>query len=170
MEAWLLGKHTCLLNPSGRDFPREIINIGSPIVQTSDELNETINCFFELGYIPGFRELSNERKLVIEQTIQWSDGLNHVRAGNEILDLLEQKINYENIPESSYLVRARLRQKIKWILNRVFSYTHVAQNSYIVKWNSAELDRFSKKRMMDQKSFYAQNKLSNAELRKVRSL
>ena len=90
IEAWLLGKQTCLLNPSGIDFPRANVYKGSPNYPDVPTLQAAIDSFYSTHELPGFQAMESERKEVIKETIQWDDGLNHVRAGNEIIRVLKE--------------------------------------------------------------------------------
>ncbi|MEM7393412.1 MAG: hypothetical protein AAF492_13795, partial [Verrucomicrobiota bacterium] len=89
VEAWLLNRPTCLINPSGTDFPRNILFKGSPNFATETAVNEAIRSFYERGTLPGFEALDHERRRITADVTEWHDGLNHVRAGNEIIGLLE---------------------------------------------------------------------------------
>jgi hypothetical protein len=84
LEAWLLNKKTMLINPAGADFKRSQIAEGSPIKGTYEEVQEAINMFFSTGELIGFDELKNNRDDIISNIIQWSDGKNHIRAGEII--------------------------------------------------------------------------------------
>ena len=91
IEAWLLGKQTCLLNPTGIDFPRANVYKGSPNYPDVPTLQAAIDSFYSTHELPGFQAMESERKEVIRETIQWDDGLNHVRAGNEIIRVLKEE-------------------------------------------------------------------------------
>ena len=108
IEAWLLGKQTCLLNPTGIDFPRANVYKGSPNYPDVPTLQAAIDSFYSTHELPGFQAMESERKEVIRETIQWDDGLNHVRAGNEIIRVLkeEEKREKKRIPFDL--------RKIKW--------------------------------------------------------
>ena len=170
MEAWLLGKSTCLLNPSGRDFPRDIINQGSPHVESSIQLNEAIKRFYDGGYLPGFAERSKGREDIIRQTIQWSDGLNHVRAGNQILDLLENSEGIPGLQELPSLTISRWIQKAKWFLHRTLGRIGYMRNPAIVEWDTMELDRFSREMAIDQDIYYLAQGLTRQRLRQTHAI
>jgi hypothetical protein len=89
IEAWLLGKQSVLINPAEFDL-REETHEGSPKVRTLDELQATLNAFFETGSAPGFAELAQERESIISRVVGFSDGKSHVRAAEAILDQYRQ--------------------------------------------------------------------------------
>ena len=65
--------------------------LGSPNYPDEISLQEAIDSFYKSGELPHFNDekIASDRKKVIVDTIQWDDGLNHVRAGNEIIRILE---------------------------------------------------------------------------------
>jgi surface carbohydrate biosynthesis protein len=82
MEAWLLGKPTLIIN-SDCDFKRAEIYKGSAIVQNPNELIDALSKLFienDLAYFNNDNFL-NIRKEIIEDSIGFSDGLNHLRIG-----------------------------------------------------------------------------------------
>ena len=173
IESWLLGKQTCLLNPSGTDFLRDEIYKGSPNFSTDKKLQEAINSFYSSGIIPGFKDLEKNRKNIIKDVIQWDDGLNHVRAGNEIINLIENnkitKIKKENI---NYL-KKRYWQMIKWyfspylrFLPRVKQYYH----RHRIKFDYDGLKKLTEKRMKEQIEFYNKKGLDKSSLKKLKCI
>lgn len=114
LEAWMMGKETCLLNPTGVDFPRSNIYSGSPNFQNSKELNEAIHNFYNNGSLPRYSSLNEEREKIVQNTIQWDDGLNHVRAGNEMIDLLNSQ------PTRKYKAEDSSMKIRRWILAYVW--------------------------------------------------
>lgn len=91
LEGWLLDKKTCLLNPQGGQFKRDKVAKGSPIFSTFSELQQNIRKFYLGMPLDGYIEKETVRNELIKETIQWSDGFNHVRAGNEIKKILEKE-------------------------------------------------------------------------------
>jgi hypothetical protein len=88
LEAWLLGKPTLLINPSGEDFDRADSYRGSPVFTDVAELQAAIDSWYAEGRLPGFEERAGARREVVEQTIQWDDGRNHLRAVHYLEQLL----------------------------------------------------------------------------------
>jgi surface carbohydrate biosynthesis protein len=119
LEAWLLGKQTGLLNPSGRDFPRIGLHEGSPCFQTPDEATGAIRSYYETGSLPGFGVREARREVLIKEIIEWSDGLNHVRAGNAILEILEYSEYRGRIAELPTYRKQRIRQHLLWRTGRL---------------------------------------------------
>jgi len=91
LEGWLLGKPTLLINPHGADFARDETHRGSPIFETAEDVNTALSAFYSTGQLPGFQERNIHRKRVMVDTIQWTDGKNHMRAANYIEQVLRQK-------------------------------------------------------------------------------
>jgi hypothetical protein len=159
MEAWLMGIPTGLLNPSGVDFPgRHNIWKGQPNFATADEWFEAIRFFQNNGELPGFAEKKPERDKIIEDTIQWADGLNHVRAGNEIIKFLEKGIPAEPLPKG-----VTSKTNIQALKHTLRYYIKGSPT----KWSQKEVESFAQKRMAQQVDFY--NRI-NVELNKVAGL
>lgn len=90
LEAWLLGKPTLLFNPTGDDFERDETHRGSPVVRDAAGAQAALDSWYSSGELPGFEELAPTRRELIEQTIQWDDGRNHLRAVHLIESLLSE--------------------------------------------------------------------------------
>jgi len=172
IEAWLLGKQTCLLNPSGTDFPRANVYQGSPNFPTIETLQNAINQFYENGELPGFNELDSYRDNIIKDTIQWDDGLNHVRAGNEIIDILEQKNRIELKKDTSHYAKEKYKQMILWYLSPYLSFLNQFKfyAERVKAFNEKELRKFQQTRLYEQKVFYERKGLQKKDLRKIRCI
>lgn len=172
LEAWLLGKQTCLLNPSGRDFPRDIVNEGSPDYSDVEQLTSAIHEFYQNGNLPGFDERHENRRRVIEQTIQWDDGLNHVRAGNVILDLLESYPEQTIRKETLNQRLIRWKQHFRWILSPYYYRIRRCHNEWANRKNFVheDLKRFDEDKLKAQLAFYQSRNLSLDELRQIKSI
>lgn len=169
MEAWLMDKKTCLLNPQGGDFKRDSIYLGSPIISTTGGLQNTIDLFYETEQIAGFEERKEIRKKLIEETIQCDDGLNHVRAGNVIIELVNnfsQHGKQKNLPINKNVIISYVGWHFSSILRHIglfkgyylhrksFSYDELKLNQNIL--NDSQL------------SFYSKNGLSQMQLKKYK--
>ncbi len=167
LEAWLLGIPTGLLNPSGRDFPRANVHEGSPCFTTSEEAIYAIQFFYKTGDLPGFLDLAIERERIIKETIEWADGLNHVRVGNAILDILDHAEEVSVIAEQPEDRRRRIRQHLGWHASRVLGiiprFRSIKEHRRV--FCISELERFAKKRMSEQLAFYTSRGLSISDLR-----
>ena len=116
MEAWLLGKQTFLINPIRSDFIRENVHKGSPIVKTSQEAQELIDEYFDTKKIKNFENLQSFREKIIKDVIEYGDGKNCIRAGEEvkkILSLPEKKFKFNLI-----FFKEMGKQVLKIILSR----------------------------------------------------
>jgi hypothetical protein len=172
LEAWLSGKQTCLLNPSGIDFVRDNTHRGSPNYPDAKSLQNAINSFYLTGELPGFINLKNFRNENISKTIQWDDGLNHVRAGNEIIDLIERnEICSRERNSYSHIVKL-LKQMIYWNLSTSLSFLNKFRPyARLVKmFNNDELKEFQMRRFEEQLRFYKKNNLQTKDLRKIRCI
>jgi len=161
LEAWLMNKQTCLINPSGIDFPREkYIHLGSPNYSNHDSLNNAIFNFYKNAELPGFSNLSEFRNDAIKRVIQWDDGLNHVRAGNEILKFLKNASSDTSIPfnvkDFIYSVKWLLKQLIKTII-----YQIKPSNDFFI---NRQVDEYSNQMFHKQVQFYLRNDYSKKYL------
>lgn len=171
LEAWLLGKQTCLLNPSGRDFPRALIAEGSPDYVTSEQLLNAIRTFYESGELPGFGDRESSRRKVVEQTIGWDDGLNHVRAGNAILDLLEERASGDWQDETWPQRARRWVQHARWL---IMPFIRPSESFRTSDGNRRNFDRDQLKdytaiKRVEQLDFYRSRNLTLQQLRSIRS-
>lgn len=171
LEAWLLGKQTCLLNPSGRNFPRDmVVSEGSPAYVNVQQLTEAIHGFYEYKALPGFFERDAARRENIKQTIQCDDGLNHVRAGNEIIELLENSTRSNWVGEKVIEKIERWKQHLKWQLGPYLRQTATSRGSHANRANfsNAALKEYQKNQMREQEAFYSASGFSLADLREIR--
>ncbi len=161
LEAWLLGKQTLLLNPSGRDFPRDMTNEGSPDIAAYEQFQEVIDIFYQDGYIKNFDLYATDRKRVITDVIQFDDGFNHIRAGNEIVEVLEDaQERILSIKEyDKYFI---FKEWIKEILH----YLRLRKHS-IKRFDYQEILSFAEKRYQEQLEFYRKNKMSKQDLKNI---
>lgn len=103
LEAWLLGKPTLVINPSGPDFIRSQIHRGCGIVRTVEELSKAIAEWQCTGKIEQFEVKRPERRHIVRDIIQWDDGLNHVRVANVVAEMLQNPRPYKKPRLGSYL-------------------------------------------------------------------
>jgi|GEM_PF-520949 len=172
LEAWLMDKPTGLINPSGTDFLRDNLYLGSPNYSTVEELQKAIDEYYRSGNLVGFAEKEPERRKLIKDIVQWDDGLNHVRAGNEIISLLENNLTGEYKPEPpDYLVK-RLRNRLLWIFSPALKflpkfrfYAERKKN-----FNRKQLRDFQEKLLKAQIQFYRSRNLSSDKLKKIKCL
>jgi hypothetical protein len=173
LEAWLLGKQTCLLNPSGRDFPRDmLVSEGSPAYGSSHELLSAIENFYNSGALPGYSEREELRNHIIKQTIEWNDGLNHVRAGNAILDLLDSVQDKNTLGEDLTQKYTRFKQHFRWVMSPIVSKIKPYHNKCSNKdnFNDADLKIFAAEMQSEQDFFYHSQKFNLSQLRQIRGM
>lgn len=118
IEAWLLGKPTLFINPSGEDFPRTEVHRGNPVLQTLDDVQTALRAARIDGDVPGFREMDEARRAVLTDTLQWTDGRNHVRAAHYIQEVLDGRHG----PPPRFPARERLAARVHDLLFRGAKY------------------------------------------------
>lgn len=119
MEAWLLNKPTLLINPYPIEYARSIIHKGSPIMRNADAVISCIEEFYQTGRIRAFDCLEGERKKIIQDVIGFSDGKNYMRAGKEIISMMNSEITRRRTITIGFL-RELLKDVIKWIWQHSF--------------------------------------------------
>ena len=171
LEAWLLGKKTCLLNPSGGDFPREgYVSKGSPVYLNEEQLQRALTEFYSFSTLPGFDDLRQAREEAIRQTIQWADGLNHVRAGNAIIDLIKlTKMQSSYKSEDLSQRYLRWKQHIKWVISPLLFRIKDCPNNGMnrINFKKDDLDIFNEEILKEQLFFYRENNFSLSQLRHI---
>lgn len=165
IEAWLLGKPTCLLNPTGLDFPRANVFQGSPNYPNEESLQSALDNFYETGKLPHFEDekMVAARNNVIRETIQWEDGLNHVRAGNEIIRVLQSEVVKKRSKVPMDILLHRIKQKV--ITSLRIKKSSIYQNSQ--SFSVEEVNNFSSELYEEQLKYYKSLNLSKEELLKI---
>jgi hypothetical protein len=166
IEAWMLNKQTCLLNPSGIDFPRANVYMGSPNYPDTISFQNAINIFYMDRTLPGFKELQIDRDFVTKETIQWDDGLNHVRAGNEIIRLLEDEKNKDKRKTSLNLQIKKWKQ---FFLSRGFPIKKTFTYHKLKEFDEDALHGLTQSVYNQQIIFYTKNGLSMDDLKNIRA-
>lgn len=183
LEAWLLGKETCLLNPLGGDFYRDEISSGSPIYQNASDIQNAIDLHYSGNTISGFKEKAVLRDTLIKNAIQWSDGFNHVRAGNVIVNCFNTKVLRSFKEEKKSAISFELKSKafkqnfFWWVAKSIERYfTFLRKISYIDKavkmryFSMEQLNDYSADLMKSQKNFFEKHKLSIKSLQEIKSI
>jgi len=110
LEAWLLNKNTILINPDP-NFKRDMNFKGSVIAQDYFSLQKLIDEYYNTKKINKFNEPEHSfyRNKAIEDTIGYSDGFNHLRAGyyfKQTVDLIEKNgLNKKRIFSTKYFIK-----------------------------------------------------------------
>lgn len=166
IEAWMFGKQTGLINPSGVDFPRSNVYLGSPNFDSVESLQKAIDGFYNNNNIYGFDNLKLERLRVLSEFSLWHDGYNHVRVGNEIIALLGDN-NYNSFQKNKYSYDFNiLAHKIKqWLYPRLpYFNTHSYISKKLSEFNHDELINYEERVMNYQKEFYRNSDYSIEDL------
>ncbi len=90
IDAWMLDKETVLINPDP-DFQRDQVHRGSAIARTYPIAQGFIDEYYENGRIREFnsQEKILSRQAIIEESIGFTDGLNHLRAAHYLSKSLQ---------------------------------------------------------------------------------
>lgn len=179
-EAWLLGKQTALLNPSGTDWPvpRQKFYAAQPNFPTADAWLNAIARFQETGELPGFADYSEKRQKLLCEIAGHTDGLNHVRTGNIILDVLASPHTQTIATSLKDHVKLTLNNFLHWHFAKYhrwmpkqipyFKQFEIFQKEIEKDWHGdAERKALSRLRHEQQKTFYAKNNLSLSQLRDI---
>jgi len=113
-EAWLLNKSTIHLFPPAFNKDASTDFKGSVIATDCKTLQNYIDEYYTSSKIKDFEDKKSARKKIVEQIIQWDDGLNHVRVGEEIVKMIERKepkILKDSIPTRIKLFGIHLMKK-----------------------------------------------------------
>lgn len=111
MEAWLLNKETVLINPISFTNNRSEIAQGSPVRNSSEDVQQDIVA----GRVLGFQNLQDVRNEIIKKVIEYSDGKNYVRAGNYVVDELNKK-SVRSISFNRWCLKAVLKEILKGMI------------------------------------------------------
>lgn len=101
IETWIMGDTPTIFINRDVNFQRVNIHEGCLIAKDGIELNEQINTFYKTGTIAAFfdEKLLQNRERIIESSIGFKDGLNHLRHLkylNKTLNNIDAgKINYQ---------------------------------------------------------------------------
>lgn len=179
-EAWLMGKQTGLLNPSGIDWPieRSGFQMAQPNFPNADAWVQAIAEFRKKGKLPGFAAYKNKQHELLCDVAGHVDGLNHVRTGNIILDVLaspHQRVSNTTLKDHAKLalnnfLHWHFAKYHRWMPKRIpyFNQFEIFQETLAQYWYGAkERETLSKTRYEQQKSFYAKNNLALTQLRSV---
>lgn len=157
LEAWLLKKQSCLLNPSKFKWNRDKISKGSPIYRTHDDLQNAIDVFYSEGKLPGFLNKKKARDQLIKHLSEFTDGLNHVRVGNFIISQMAKKHNFINLGiRALFLNILKFKQSFLWEFGKYLDFIPYIKKVENRKklFDDDEVILFSKELLNEQKVFY----------------
>jgi hypothetical protein len=170
LEAWLLGKPTLLINPSGEDFDRTESYRGSPVFADAVEVQAALDSLYSGAGLPGFDERADVRREELERAIQWDDGRNHLRAAHYLEELIRRA------PEPSALsLRDRVHGLAQGILYRgarwapglpLFRGFAPARR----RFSEDELERVTRRAAEAVERFDPDHELTDAEIRELDEL
>lgn len=179
-EAWLMGKPTALLNPSGVDWPvpRQGFHEAQPNFPTADAWLEAIENYRKTGILPGFDAYKEKQDKLLCEIAGHIDGLNHVRTGNIILDVLASPHNTTMESHFTEYAKFAINNLLHWHLGKYnrwmpkkipyFKQFETYQNKLKKLWHSSEeRNALSKMRFAQQREFYDKNNLSLSKLRTI---
>lgn len=167
LESWLLGKQSCLLNPTNFEWNRDIIAEGSPIYRTLEELQNAIDIFYLKNELPGFLQKQKERDDLTKHFSEFTDGLNHVRVGNFIISQIPKKHVFINLKfRVLFLNIFKLKQIFLWNFGKYFDLIPYIKRIEDRKkiFNQEEVILFSKELLIEQKRFYNNRDLDSYQV------
>jgi hypothetical protein len=165
LEAWLLSKPTCTLNPITSDWPEDMdqtpFNLGQNNFNELESFKEFIQNFVKNQKVKLSNEMILNRKKLIKNIIGFEDGLNHVRIGNQIKLDLE---NNKNLKSNYFKWNFRLMKlSFIWIFRGLLKF--IEKYSYTIRlmneWNNEELKFYIQKTFKTQIIFYEEKNLSD---------
>ena len=132
MEAWLLGKPTLIIN-SDSDFKRVDIYKGSASVKNPTEMLYAFSQLLEENNLAYFEQESilKRRKAIIENSIGFSDGLNHMRIVKSFKPYLNSIQKNDN----------KIKLNFKFL--RIYILLHIGKLFYI-PWLFKKMPKFKK--------------------------
>lgn len=179
LEAWLLNKPTASMNPSGTAWPvpRGKFYLFQPNYPDITSLQNAIDQLVESGTLPDFDVAAEGRQALVKEIVEHADGLNHVRAGNVILQALDAP--------PRMLPQTTLKNHAKLCFNNILHWNFSRYHKLLPKcipyfkqfeafwkeralWDQEDRENFSALRLQQQKKFYADRSLTRESLRTLR--
>lgn len=170
LEAWLLGKETALINPSGADFKRQPLYRGSVPFTSAKDAGSAIDSWIAGEGLPGFAERAEMREQLIRGIIQWADGKNFMRAA-WVLSCMSKPCSYTF--SMSQLLAAWLHHMafecsrfklLHWVPVIKFYAT------YRRRFKATELEEWNRKFGPQVTSFMLENPLSEDDKESLRQI
>jgi hypothetical protein len=149
VEAWLLKKPTILINPFGGGFPRSDAFEGCLTYQSFEDIQNAVDEFYELGSLKLFDQKEQFRHWIIEETMQWDDGKNHMRVALLFKEVL-------NSCELSNLTVGIKDWIMAFTQNLLFQYSHYLKRIPRFHTYSQRSAQFSKVELEDRAHRFGQ--------------
>lgn len=175
IQAWQLGIQTGLLNPSGTDFRRANVFRGSPNFPSPDSMIQALREFYLTGSLPGFSALESERQKVMKDVFQWNDGLNHVRVGNAIINMIQNETSQTFELKWKYRVIGVLLH-VLWLCTGFVAKYRIPFpfNTFLINhigtWRASSVKKHQELRFKQQTDYYGYMGLSKEDLLKFKHL
>lgn len=167
LEATMMGKQTLFVVPDP-DFPRIGIHQGFPEASNHEEVERMTEHFFKTGSLPDFESeaMLARRQKVIEASIGFDDGYNHIRSAHYLEKTLKETIAeptgrvslyyavaYWAIRFLSNLCPVGLFAKIPWIGRKAWVLERVDLKGYpsLEARYKTYLDRFYEKEQIEER-------------------
>ncbi len=166
IEAWLLDKPTALVNPTTTEFPRSLQYRGAPNFDSAEKITEVISKIGLPELDDFFTETQTARQNCIKDTLQWADGLNHVRTGNIILDELE-KAKSTKIHSGFSIKEFKEKVKFDFLAYIPFGKRFKTYKNQKQLFSKEEVEIVSSEFMKAQKKFYKKLNMKPNDLRKI---
>jgi hypothetical protein len=172
IEAYLRGKRVASISPSPRSRMNRIVPAEfQPQLSTSGELSDFIRNSFEKNDAYTKGNDSSIAEILKSFSSHW-DGLNHVRAGNRILDYIDdfnQALTYtfkldkitRQLAMKAFVYRALNPIIPDSIKNKSFFLSRLNE------WDDLVLYNLENERLIDQLKFYSTLNLNKLDLRKI---
>lgn len=165
LEAWLLGKPTLMINPSGSNFVRTNICKGNPILKNAAEVKQVFEEYYTSRVISEFEAKRIARQQIVEETIQWADGKNHLRMVYYIEKLLQR--------DACHYLDISIKEKIEaFIQNSLYGLSPFMPNLWRFRtykraraiFSQDELDDLYQRYMLCLDAFYQHSTLSAEDI------
>jgi hypothetical protein len=167
LEAWLLDKPTIFINPTGTDFPRGPMFEGCLVVDSFEALQGAVDEFLDNGAIKEFDDKSLVRRQIVQDTIQWADGKNHMRVAHLFEAILRDS------PTLAYRLSAWQRllaywQLIQFRVGRVLPVIPRFQKS--AAFSYAEMARRQARYGEELARFYQEHSLTREDIEELQRI
>lgn len=156
VDAWLLGIPTITFLKDESRMTSDAVK-GSLIENNAAKIDLYIKEYYSFGFIENFTQLEKNRKRYINETIGFSDGLNHVRYMSFLKPFIKKINNLEMIKGSwNISYKDKLKEYFKTL---IYTISKGKYNTPILKRWALVFDRFK----IEEVSKFKKNKYSDIE-------